>query len=116
MPRPASERGRRALGAAAAVLALVLLPVLALAIPASVRIPRGADHRSFAPAAQALFSHTAHQPLRCFACHPSLFPQAPLAFDHAAMDDGHFCGACHEGHRAPAISGYACERCHVPAR
>jgi c(7)-type cytochrome triheme protein len=99
---------------AAAAGSLLLLPVLALAIPATVRIPRRADHRSFAPAAVAQFSHAAHQPLRCFQCHPAVFPQAPLAFDHAAMDAGRFCGSCHEGQRAPAVASYSCESCHVP--
>jgi c(7)-type cytochrome triheme protein len=88
--------------------------LLAWGMPARVRIPRAAEHRPFAPAAQALFSHPAHEPLRCFQCHPNLFPQAPLAFTHAEMDRGRFCGACHDGQRATAMIKLTCETCHAP--
>jgi c(7)-type cytochrome triheme protein len=94
--------------------AALLLPLVALALPDTVRIPRAKEHRPGAPAARALFSHRAHEPLRCYQCHPSPFPQALAPFTHADMDRGLFCGACHEGRRAQAISAYRCESCHVP--
>lgn len=92
----------------------LLLPLVAVALPATVRIPRAKDARSFAPPARALFSHTAHEPLRCYQCHPSVFPQAAVPVTHAAMDEGRACGACHNGHKAPAVAGYRCEACHAP--
>lgn len=95
-------------------LAGALLPVVALAIPATLRIPRSPEARPFAPPARALFSHRSHEPLRCFQCHPGLFPQAQVAFTHADMDAGKFCGGCHQGSRAPAVTSYACEVCHAP--
>jgi c(7)-type cytochrome triheme protein len=100
----------------AAVALLAGLPLVALAIPATVRVPRHKDARPFAPAAQALFSHRGHEPLRCFQCHPNLFPQARVAFTHADMDQGRFCAGCHEGSRAPAVNSYPCEACHAPGR
>jgi c(7)-type cytochrome triheme protein len=100
----------------ALLLAGLGAPLVALAIPATVRIPRAKDHRPFPPAARAVFSHRAHEPLRCFQCHPGLFPQARLAFTHAAMDEGRFCGGCHDGRRASAVAAFTCETCHVPAR
>ncbi len=97
-----------------ALAALLSMPVMALAIPATVRIPRAREARPFAPPARALFSHMVHQPQRCYQCHPTVFPQAPLPFTHADMDQGRFCGACHDGLKAAAVSTYRCESCHVP--
>jgi c(7)-type cytochrome triheme protein len=96
--------------------ALITLPLVAAAIPTTLRIPRAREARPFAPAARALFSHAGHEPLRCFQCHPTLFPQSARAFTHADMDQGRFCGGCHDGRRAPAVNGYQCESCHVPHR
>jgi c(7)-type cytochrome triheme protein len=108
---------RRADGRAVVVAAVLsLLPVMALAIPASLRIPRAPEARPFAPPAWAVFSHTGHEPLRCYQCHPSVFPQAQVAFTHADMDQGRFCGSCHQSRRAPAVASYPCESCHVPAK
>jgi c(7)-type cytochrome triheme protein len=98
------------------LLALLAIPLSALAIPATLRIPRAREARPFAPAARALFSHAGHEPLRCFQCHPGLFPQSQRAFTHADMDRGRACGGCHDGRRAPAAAAYTCESCHVPHR
>ena len=49
----------------------------------------------------------------CYACHPSVFPQALVGFTHAEMREGQFCGRCHDGRTAFAIPGAACARCHV---
>jgi c(7)-type cytochrome triheme protein len=93
--------------------ALALAPLLAVAIPATVRIPRSEKARRGAPPAAALFSHRTHEPLRCHRCHPGIFPQALVAFTHQEMDEGRYCGACHDGRRATAIAAYACQRCHA---
>jgi c(7)-type cytochrome triheme protein len=106
------SRGR--LRALAALAPLVLIPLVALAIPATIRIPRAREARPFAPPARAQFSHLQHEPMRCYQCHPALFPQAPLAFTHAQMDQGGFCAGCHDGRKAPAVATYRCESCHVP--
>jgi c(7)-type cytochrome triheme protein len=104
-------RWRSRLAVIAAVLAL---PVVGLAIPDTIRIPRAKDHPAGTPQASALFSHWGHNSYRCYACHPAVFPQARLAFTHADMNDGKFCGSCHRvGGFAPAIARYQCERCHV---
>jgi c(7)-type cytochrome triheme protein len=96
------------------LLFLLFIPLAALAIPATIRIPRSASARPFAPPVRALFSHPVHELQRCYQCHPSVFPQAQLAFTHADMDQGRFCGACHEGKKAPAVASYPCEICHAP--
>ncbi|HEY0713353.1 MAG TPA: c(7)-type cytochrome triheme domain-containing protein [Polyangia bacterium] len=92
------------------------LPALAMAFPSRVRIPRAKEHRPFAPADLAVFSHTAHEPMRCYQCHPSLFPQDRVAFTHADMDAGRFCGACHDARGAPAVASYSCVSCHEPTK
>ena len=82
------------------------------AFPALVRIPaKNPGSPRALPAAS--FSHRAHQSFGCFACHPSVFPQAPLGFAHDDMRQGRFCGQCHQGETAFAIEGAACTKCHA---
>lgn len=101
---------------AARGLALALLAVsfaaLGAAFPAVVRIP---PKNPSAPrsVSAVLFSHRAHQSFGCYACHPSIFPQAPLGFTHEEMRQGRFCGQCHEGKTAFAIEGAPCRGCHA---
>lgn len=103
---------KRRLGMAVAAL-LLALPLVGLAVPDTVRIPKAKEHPPGTPQAAALFSHWEHGSQRCYSCHPDIFPQAPLAFTHADMNQGRFCGRCHGGGEAPAVHSYRCERCHV---
>jgi len=108
--RPASGwllRLTVALGLASATAAL------GAAFPAVLRIPRRPSAAAVPP--RALFSHRTHQSFGCYGCHPSVFPQAPLAFTHDEMREGKFCGRCHDGSVAFAIPGATCARCHVDA-
>jgi c(7)-type cytochrome triheme protein len=82
------------------------------AFPAVLRLPPRSPATVRAVPA-ALFSHRAHQSFGCFACHPSLFPQAPLGFTHEDMRQDRFCGHCHQGAIAFAIEGASCARCHA---
>ncbi|HEY0706017.1 MAG TPA: c(7)-type cytochrome triheme domain-containing protein [Polyangia bacterium] len=109
-------KSRRGRWLAVSLLAVLVPAAAAFAIPARVRIPRAKEARPFAPADLAVFSHTAHEPLRCFQCHPSLFPQDRFAFTHADMDNGRFCGGCHDSRRAPAVVSYPCVSCHAPSK
>lgn len=84
------------------------------AMPDTVRIPTVRPHPNGIPPAAALFRHTTHAQLNCYACHPSLFPRYREGFTHEHMDAGRFCGGCHDGASAFAIAGSPCERCHVP--
>jgi c(7)-type cytochrome triheme protein len=95
-------------------MGLVLLGALvAMALPARLRIPRLAPHPPGAPGVAAAFSHVGHGPMPCYACHPSIFPQAPLGFSHREMRDGRYCGACHDGVGATAIEKMTCQDCHA---
>ena len=87
-------------------------PLLAVALPAVVRIPKAKPHPTGTPEAAALFSHRTHAVFACYACHPSVFPQAPLAFTHEDMRRGERCGYCHDGSRASAVISMPCLSCH----
>jgi c(7)-type cytochrome triheme protein len=106
---------RRASSRAAVALALAAVSTAALALPfpAVLRIPRR-DPAAAPALPAALFSHRTHESFGCYACHPTLFPQAPLSFGHAEMRTGRFCGRCHDGRITFAIEGAACARCHAP--
>lgn len=101
---------RRALWLLPAVL--VATPVLAAAFPAVLRVPRR-EPAAGGSLPRALFSHGTHASFGCYACHPSTFPQAPLAFTHREMNEGRFCGRCHDGRIAIAVSAKPCQDCHV---
>ena len=91
---------------------LLASAALGAAFPAVLRIPRrNPGAAAFPP--RALFSHRTHQSFGCYACHPSVFPQAAVGFTHAEMQEGKFCGRCHDGRTAFAIPGAPCARCHV---
>ena len=88
---------------------------LGAAFPSSLRIPRrDPGHMPAMP--RALFSHRTHGAFGCFACHPSIFPQAPLGFSHEEMRGGRYCGHCHDGAHAFTVEAVACGSCHVQAR
>lgn len=120
MSRSASDLGppRRVRRYAFAVAIVLAGPLVALGMPDTVRIPIVKDHGAGDPPDAALFSHWAHDTYSCTSCHPGIFPQARLGFTHADMDEGRFCGSCHDGREAfsPRDSGVSCETCHVPSK
>jgi len=81
------------------------LSASAWAVPVRVRLPIVRAHGKADPPDAALFSHWQHEQYPCFACHPTLFPRARKGFTHDDMDEGRFCGACHDGRTAPPTSG-----------
>jgi c(7)-type cytochrome triheme protein len=93
------------------LLALVSLGMLALvsasvlAVPSEVRVPIVKEHGKADPPGPGVFSHWQHDQYLCVTCHPALFPRARMGFTHDQMDEGRFCGACHDGRTAPPTSG-----------
>ena len=99
----------------AGLLAVALSSVaLGAAFPAVLRIPRKNAGVTAPP--PAMFSHRTHQTFGCYACHPTVFPQALAGFTHEEMREGQFCGRCHDGRTAFAIPAAVCARCHVDGR
>ena len=101
---------------ATVAVALASFPFGGVAMPASVRIPKIAPHGEDDPPDAALFSHWAHDRIKCYGCHPSVFPQRRMGFTHADLDEGRYCASCHDGKRAWAFDDAECETCHVPAK
>lgn len=102
-----------ALGALVTLGSLLALPLVVMGMPESVRIPIVSEHDD--DEAPALFSHWEHDQYKCFVCHESIFPQEKLGFTHGDMDQGRYCGACHDGKTAWDIDDedVECETCHV---
>ncbi|MCP3145331.1 c(7)-type cytochrome triheme domain-containing protein [Pyxidicoccus xibeiensis] len=111
-PRPPALSARRSFRGWLALLggALFATPILAFTLPQDVRIPPVKARPQPVP---ALFSHWSHNTQHCYSCHPGVFPQAPLGFTHQDMREGRFCGSCHDGKSAKAVSAMRCEGCHV---
>jgi c(7)-type cytochrome triheme protein len=84
---------------------LLLVSSVVLAVPAEVRIPIVKEHGKADPPEAGVFSHWRHEQYQCYTCHPILFPRARKGFTHDQMDEGMFCGACHDGKTAPPTSG-----------
>jgi len=62
-----------------------------------------------------VFPHWVHRiRYTCYACHPGLFEMAanshPMTMDEIMA--GKFCGVCHNGKVAWAVSAETCNRCH----
>ena len=87
----------------------------AATMPDVVRIPMKVPHGKGDPPDAGEFSHWKHDRFYCYTCHPSVFPQRKLGFTHEDMDEGRFCGACHDGKRAFSADDddIECELCHT---
>ena len=65
--------------------------------------------------AAVVFPHWKHRSrFRCYACHPDIFEMraGANAIDMGALSAGEFCGRCHDGRTAWAISFETCRDCH----
>lgn len=87
-------------------------------LPKPIALPQGD-----ASPGQVSFDHATHVDSTrpdCTGCHSKLFPilkarlPRPAAIDHATMDQGGKCGACHNGKAAFDLT--TCEMCHQEAK
>ena len=65
----------------------------------------------------SVFPHWVHRiRFQCRVCHLDLFEPRQGANDitMAAIDEGRFCGRCHDGETAFDVSFDSCQRCHQP--
>src|SRR5262245_5546517 len=105
---------RKVVAAMALALGFFTLSLAGMAVPDRIRIPKAKEHPPGTPQDSGLFSHWSHGTYRCYSCHPSVFPQSVIGFTHMDMNEGRFCGHCHDGREAKAITAHRCETCHVP--
>lgn len=80
----------------------------ALFVPNTVLIPSLKNRKK---PGRVTYSHWNHSQFSCYVCHPSLFPMERQGFDHDAMKNGRYCGACHDGESAFAHRS-RCTQCH----
>lgn len=68
------------------------------------------------PAGKVIFDGKIHgdKGLKCTDCHPKIFPmKKDTKFTMAEINEGKYCGVCHNGQRAFKSSEQAnCEKCH----
>lgn len=109
-----SVKASLALSAGIVLAGVLLGPVRGIGMPESIRIPKVEEHGKGDPPDSALFSHWAHNQFECYDCHPGIFPQGRAGFTHDDMDEGRFCGACHNDEIAwsPDDADVECEFCH----
>lgn len=103
----------------AAIAAILMTLALAAAVGAAEQ--HGGDITYTKPLKAVLFSHKAHVEkvgLTCDMCHPNTFEMQALKvqegpdFTMAALAEGKYCGACHNGTMA-FTSNSRCATCHV---
>jgi c(7)-type cytochrome triheme protein len=103
----------------AAVVAMLLAAIMFMGN--AMAVPSG-QKKEFAggPMGKVVFDGKAHadKKLMCPACHvnPKLWEQKPGAnpkMTMAAMNEGKFCGSCHDGKKAFSVKAPAdCGKCH----
>jgi c(7)-type cytochrome triheme protein len=106
---------RLGVGFLTAALALLLVAGAALAVEGDVVLKREGTAEKGTP--PSLFPHWIHRiRYRCYACHPKPFPMKSGATTMTmdALQEGKFCGACHDDKTAFGMSFETCGRCHVP--
>ena len=67
--------------------------------------------------ATAVFPHWRHRMMfTCNVCHPAIFPMkgGETAVTMDDLQEGKYCGTCHNGKIAWGVGISTCARCHVP--
>lgn len=114
-----NQRSRWVLGFIVGLLAFGLALGSALAqkkpkMPADFAFPQGKGSLG-----KVVFSHEKHfaKDLKCTACHVRVFKMKKGksgTLTMAAMSEGKFCGACHNGNKAFSTKDAAtCSKCHL---
>lgn len=89
-------------------------PAAAQKVPADFAFEQGKDSPG-----PVTFSHEKHKEKfpKCTACHTKVFKMKKGqsgTLTMAAMEEGKFCGACHDGKQAFSVKDKAtCEKCHA---
>jgi len=98
---------------------LAVLATLVLSVGTAMAVPPGKTVEFAAPMGKVTFDGKVHadKGLQCANCHvtPKLFEMKKSGnkMPMAAMNEGKFCGACHDGKKAFSVKDPAnCARCH----
>jgi c(7)-type cytochrome triheme protein len=98
---------------------LAVFAALMLMIGNAMAVPPGKTLEFASPMGKVHFDGKVHadKGLKCADCHskPKLFEmkQGKDKITMAAMNEGKFCGACHDGKKAFSVKGPAdCVKCH----
>ena len=92
---------------------LIVLVGTALAVEGDVAFKREGGEGGIRP---AVFRHWVHRiRYKCYACHPALFEMKAggTKVSMATIQEGQFCGGCHNGNTAWAVTIETCNRCHT---
>jgi len=99
---------------------LAIFAALMLSIGNVMAVPAGKTLEFASPMGKVTFDGKAHadKGLKCADCHtkPKLFEmkKGKDKITMAAMKEGKFCGACHDGTKAFSVKAPAdCKKCHV---
>ena len=97
----------------AGILLAGLLASASLAVEGDVLFKRQGGEGGFP---SAVFPHWIHRiRYKCYVCHPAITEMKaganPITMD--AIAAGKYCGACHNGKIAWAVTFETCNRCHV---
>ncbi len=99
-------------------LAATVLMLASSSVAEQLRLPPDLLYRSDGSPGTVVFSHEFHTAIadKCTACHIQLFRmlRPTHRVNHADMEAGKSCGACHNGRMAFGPTDPAgCGRCHV---
>ena len=99
------------------VLALVAIVMLVMAVPVMAISPGKTVEFDGKGAGKVVFDGKLHadKGAKCNACHPAVFKMKKGAdvMTMKAMDEGKFCGVCHNGTKAFSSKDPAsCAKCH----
>ncbi len=107
--------------------AIIVLTVIALGMSAKptmgqqVPVPKDFSYEETKPLGPVSFSHKFHvteKKLQCPDCHPKIFQMkkgaAASQMKMAKLNEGEFCGKCHDGKKAFATKDPKdCAKCHL---
>jgi c(7)-type cytochrome triheme protein len=101
------------------LIVLAMTVVLTLAVASlGYSLKKDVEFKAVGDEGKVVFSHENHtetKGMKCAECHPKLFKMKAGGdtVTMAAMKEGKFCGACHDGKKAfDASAADSCPKCH----
>lgn len=94
------------------LLVVAVLMVLTVVLAASAFAVGPGKSLEWEKGGKVVFSGDAHKAFKCAECHPALFKMKKSVdgMTMKAMEEGKYCGACHNGTKAFSVK--ECAKCH----